>query len=197
MLVNGVTPRRLAWLGLIVSAPMFVLEAHADPAAIVVAQNAGHDRPVVAFFERLFGNDAFTLTMPIAGATLTSGFGMRRNPILGTWTLHAGVDWSAPRGTPIYAAGDGIVISAGWENGYGYTTRILHDDGVETIYAHQSRITAGVVEGAVVSQGQMIGEVGSTGNATGPHLHYEVRLDGEPVDPFGAALRQAGLVVAN
>lgn len=167
--------------------------AESDVATTVALQEVERNRPIAAFFTRLF-NRQQALTTPIAEAILTSGFGMRRNPVLGTWALHAGVDFSAPRGTPILAAGDGIVISAEWESGYGYTTRILHSDGVETIYAHQSRIADGIVPGANIRQGQIVGLVGATGNATGPHLHYEIHVDGEPVDPFGTDLRQAGLV---
>lgn len=173
------------------SAPALAESAtEADIAA--ATQTASNNRPFAAFFDRLFNRQTL-LSIPVAGAVLTSGFGMRRNPILGTWVLHAGVDLSAPRGTAIYAAGDGIVMSAEWESGYGYTTRIIHPNGVETVYAHQSRIAAEVMPGAAVVQGQTIGLVGATGNATGPHLHYEVRIDGEPVDPLGADMRQAGL----
>ncbi len=79
------------------------------------------------------------------------------------------------------------------KGGYGYTTRIIHPNGVETVYAHQSRIAVGVTPGAAVVQGQTIGLVGATGNATGPHLHYEILVDGEPVDPLGAEIQQAAL----
>lgn len=134
------------------------------------------------------------LLLPVTGAILTSGYGMRRNPFGGGSRLHAGIDLSAPAGTPIMAAGDGIVVSAEWENGYGYTTRILHQDGVETMYAHQSSIADWIAPGAEVSQGDIIGAIGTTGNATGPHLHYEVRINGQLVDPLGSELRQAALV---
>ena len=131
------------------------------------------------------------LSMPVAEGRLSSPYGMRLNPVLGAWMLHAGIDWSAPRGTPILAAGDGVVISVGWEGGYGYTTRILHADGVATAYAHQSRFAPGIELGAVVVQGQVIGQVGSTGNATGPHLHYEVTVNGATVDPLAPVVTAA------
>jgi len=166
--------------------------AESGAATTVALQEVERNRPIAAFLTRLF-NRPQMLTAPIAEAILTSGFGMRRNPLLGTWMLHTGVDLSAPRGTPILAAADGVVVSAEWESGYGYTTRILHNDGVETIYAHQSRITDGIVPGANVRQGQIVGLVGATGNATGPHLHYEIHVDGEPVDPLGDEVRQAAL----
>ncbi len=132
--------------------------------------------------------------MPVAGGVLTSEFGMRQNPILGSWRLHSGIDISAAYGSAIFAAGDGVVVSAEWESGYGYTTRIRHADGLETMYAHQSALADWIAPGVRVRQGDVIGTVGTTGSATGPHLHYEVWVDGEPVDPLGTGLRQAGLV---
>lgn len=126
------------------------------------------------------------VVQPLLGGTLTSEFGMRRHPLLGTWEGHDGVDWAAPRGTTVFAAADGTVSFAGWDSGYGNTVRITHSDGVETVYAHLSRIEAGVQPGAAVVQGYVVGEVGSTGMTTGPNLHFEVRVDGTPVDPLGA-----------
>lgn len=159
--------------------------------------NAGEDDPSpgpLSALRDLFRRGPELLRLPVAGAVVTSGYGSRRNPFTGGWQLHSGVDLSAPTGTPIMAAGDGVVVSAGWENGYGYTTRIRHADGVETMYAHQSAIAAWIGEGVRVRQRDIIGAIGSTGNATGPHLHYEVRVNGTTVDPFGAELVQAGLV---
>lgn len=169
--------------------------SHADEALIV--DNAGEALNSPARIAGLFDflqRGPSLLQVPVVNASFSSGFGMRRNPVLGGWRLHAGVDWSAPRGSAILAAGDGVVLSAEWENGYGYTTRILHEDGVETMYAHQSAIAQGVVPGARVRQGAVIGAVGATGSATGPHLHYEVRINGELVDPLGAELQRAALV---
>jgi murein DD-endopeptidase MepM/ murein hydrolase activator NlpD len=96
--------------------------------------------------------------------------------------MHAGVDLAAPVGTPIYATADGLVVSAGRESGYGNVVRIQHEFGFETVYAHQSRITVKV--GQEVSRGVQIGAMGSTGRSTGSHLHYEVRVNGQPVNPM-------------
>lgn len=126
----------------------------------------------------------FLLRKPISIGELRSGYGYRIHPILGTRTLHTGVDWAAPAGTPIVAAGDGVVVSAGWSSSYGNYTRIEHGNGYETAYAHQTRIAPGIEPGARVHQGQVIGFVGSTGLSTGPHLHYEVRINSQTVDPL-------------
>jgi murein DD-endopeptidase MepM/ murein hydrolase activator NlpD len=126
----------------------------------------------------------FLLRNPCPNGVFTSGFGMRRHPILGYMKMHTGVDWAAPPGTPIIAAGDGIVEKAGWDKGgYGNQTIIRHPNGYETSYNHQSAIATGVTEGAHVHQGQVIGWVGTTGQSTGPHLHYEVIVNGNKVDP--------------
>ena len=126
----------------------------------------------------------FLMRKPLNEGRLTSAYGNRRHPVLGYLKLHTGVDWAAPRGTPIMAAGDGIVVSAGWNSGYGRYTRLRHANGYETAYAHQDRIANGVVPGAKVRQGQIIGYIGSTGLSTGPHLHYEVRINDRLVDPL-------------
>jgi murein DD-endopeptidase MepM/ murein hydrolase activator NlpD len=126
----------------------------------------------------------FLIRNPLPNGIFRSGFGMRRHPILGYMRMHTGVDWSAPRGTPIIAAGDGTVIKAGWDKGgYGNQTLIQHPNGYVTSYNHQSAIAKGVTEGARVRQGQVIGWVGTTGQSTGPHLHYEVIVNGNKVDP--------------
>ena len=96
--------------------------------------------------------------------------------------MHAGVDLAAPNGTPIYATADGVVTTAGRESGYGYVVRIRHEFGIETVYAHQSKIRVKV--GQQVSRGVQIGDMGSTGRGTGSHLHYEVRVNGQPVNPM-------------
>ena len=124
----------------------------------------------------------FLLRKPVTAGVLRSGFGMRRHPILGYTRLHAGIDYAAPRGTPILAAGNGIVERAAPTSGYGNYTVLKHTNGYESAYAHQTSFAKGIVPGARVRQGQVIGYVGSTGLSTGPHLHFEIRVNGKPVD---------------
>ncbi|MBB2972671.1 M23 family metallopeptidase [Mesorhizobium sp. RMAD-H1] len=126
----------------------------------------------------------FLLRNPVPNGIFRSPFGMRRHPILGFLRMHTGVDWAAPRGTPIIAAGNGVVERAGWTNGYGNQTILRHANGYQTSYSHQNAIASGVTPGARVRQGQVIGYVGSTGLSTGPHLHYEVIVNGTKVDPM-------------
>ncbi len=130
----------------------------------------------------------FLLRNPVPNGAFRSGFGARRHPILGYTRMHTGVDWAAPRGTPIIASGNGVVEKAGWSGGYGRQTIIRHANGYETSYNHQSAIARGVVPGAKVRQGQVIGYVGSTGLATGDHLHYELLVNGRKVDPMRVRL---------
>jgi murein DD-endopeptidase MepM/ murein hydrolase activator NlpD len=126
----------------------------------------------------------FLLRKPIADGELRSGFGMRYHPIMRYSKMHTGVDWSNRIGTPILAAGNGTVLEAGWSSGYGKHTVIQHANGYVTTYSHQSNFAAGIVPGAKVRQGQVIGYLGSTGLSTGPHLHYEVRVNGNFVNPM-------------
>ncbi|MBC2883780.1 M23 family metallopeptidase [Ochrobactrum sp. CM-21-5] len=126
----------------------------------------------------------FLLRNPVPNGVFRSPFGMRRHPILGYSRMHTGVDWAAPRGTPIIAAGNGVVEKAGWSNGYGNQTLIRHANGYVSSYNHQNAIARGVTAGARVRQGQVIGYVGSTGLSTGPHLHYELIVNGTKVDPL-------------
>ena len=130
----------------------------------------------------------FLLRNPVPNGRFSSGFGMRRHPILGFSRMHTGTDWSAPRGTPIIAAGNGVVEKAGWASGYGNQTMIRHANGYLSSYNHQSAITKGVKPGAKVKQGQVIGYVGSTGLSTGAHLHYELMVNGTKVDPLKVRL---------
>jgi len=131
----------------------------------------------------------FLLRNPVPNGKFRSSFGMRRHPILKYRRMHSGVDWSAPRGTPIIASGNGKVIKAGWDSGgYGKQTLIQHANGYVSSYNHQSKIANGVVPGARVRQGQVIGYVGSTGLSTGPHLHYELIVNGRKVDPMRVRL---------
>jgi murein DD-endopeptidase MepM/ murein hydrolase activator NlpD len=120
--------------------------------------------------------------MPLEGAQLTSGFGMRSHPVLGGRRQHHGIDLAAPTGTPVYATADGIIGRADWYSSYGLYISINHGASMETRYAHLSRLA--VAAGDNVKKGDLIGYVGSTGRSTGPHLHYEVRVDGLAVNPI-------------
>lgn len=120
--------------------------------------------------------------MPLNGAKLTSDFGMRTHPVLGGRRNHKGIDLGAPTGTPVYATADGIVDRAEWFSSYGLFVGIDHGAGLETRYAHMSRLA--VADGEWVNKGDIIGYVGSTGRSTGPHLHYEVRIEGIAVNPI-------------
>lgn len=124
----------------------------------------------------------FLMKTPINGARISSRFGKRRHPISGFTRLHKGTDFAAPTGTPIYAAGNGVVERASRYGGYGHYIRIRHAKGYKTAYAHLSRYGSGIKSGRSVRQGQVIGYVGSTGASTGPHLHYEVYKNGKAVD---------------
>ncbi len=121
---------------------------------------------------------------PVDGARITSKFGMRFHPVLNYNKMHKGVDFAAPIGTPIYAAKDGTVTWAAMKGPNGNLTVLQHDKDMQTYYLHQSMFMPGVTAGAHVTQGQKIGEIGTTGRSTGPHLHFEVHLGGEPVDPL-------------
>lgn len=140
------------------------------------------------------------LRTPINAARITSGFGMRRHPILGYSKMHQGVDFGASTGTPIMAGGDGIVKQKGWVNGYGNFVLIQHNNTYSTAYGHMSRF-GNIKQGGRVKQGQVIGYVGATGRATGPHLHYEVRANGRQVNPaakqFNLASGLTGRELAN
>jgi murein DD-endopeptidase MepM/ murein hydrolase activator NlpD len=126
----------------------------------------------------------FLMRTPVDGARLSSGFGMRRHPILGYSRMHKGVDFAAPSGTPIYAAGAGRVVASGRNGGYGNYIRIRHTSEFSTAYAHLSRIAKGVAPGQRIRQGQVIGYVGTTGRSTGPHLHYEVLRNDSQINPL-------------
>jgi len=120
--------------------------------------------------------------MPLEGAKLTSGYGMRTHPVLGGRRRHSGIDLAAPTGTPVYATADGLVGRADWFSSYGLYISIDHGADMETRFAHLSRLA--VAAGDNVKKGDLIGYVGSTGRSTGPHLHYEVRIDGVAVNPI-------------
>jgi len=127
--------------------------------------------------------------LDVARLTISSAFGKRRHPLLGFTRLHAGVDFAAPPGTPVLAAGDGRIVQAGRNGGYGNWVQIAHQGALSTGYAHMQRIARGIRRGVSVRQNQVIGFVGTTGLSTGPHLHFELRRGGTPVDPLSVAHR--------
>jgi murein DD-endopeptidase MepM/ murein hydrolase activator NlpD len=137
----------------------------------------------------------FLLQTPLAVVRITSGFGVRRHPVLGYNKMHQGIDFGGATGTPIYAAGDGVVSEAGRKGGYGNWVSIKHSGGWATGYAHMSRFAPGLRRGQTVRQGQLIGYVGATGRVTGPHLHYEVMKNGVKINPKGAKV-PAGSVLS-
>lgn len=130
----------------------------------------------------------FLIRNPVPNGRMTSGFGMRRHPVLRFSRMHTGTDWAAPRGTPIIATGNGVVEKAGWASGFGNQTLVRHANGYVSSYNHQSAIAKGVTEGTRVTQGQVIGYVGSTGLSTGAHLHYELIVNGTKVDAMKVRL---------
>lgn len=127
------------------------------------------------------GSGVMPAGSPLGGSVLTSGFGMRRHPLFGGYRPHLGVDLAAPTGTPIFAPSDGVVGKADWAGGYGLLVALEHGKGIQSRYGHLSRLN--VSAGQRVRKGDVIGYVGSTGRSTGPHLHYEIRIDGRPVQP--------------
>lgn len=135
------------------------------------------------------------LKTPINGAKITSGFGMRNHPLLGYTRMHRGVDFGAATGTPIYAAGDGVIEFIGPKSGYGNVVKIKHNEKYASLYAHTSRFAANLRVGSKVKQGQVIAYVGSSGLATGPHLHYEIWVNNQQVNPSGVKFK-TGVVLA-
>jgi murein DD-endopeptidase MepM/ murein hydrolase activator NlpD len=143
------------------------------------------DDAVIDFYDET-GKSAkkFLVRKPVNNAIMRSGFGSRRHPILGYVKMHTGVDWATPYGTPIFASGNGVVESVGWEGGYGKYVKLKHNNGYETAYGHMSAYAKGLEVGKRVRQGQVIGFVGSTGQSTGAHVHYEILVNGRFVDPM-------------
>ena len=129
---------------------------------------------------------------PVDGARISSKFGMRFHPVLHFAKLHGGIDFAAPTGTPIYAAGTGVIEFAGPKGPNGNFVALRHDNGWRTLYLHMNRFGDGIATGVRVTQGQQLGEVGTTGRSTGPHLHYEVHIDGEKVDPLSVPTDASG-----
>jgi murein DD-endopeptidase MepM/ murein hydrolase activator NlpD len=147
------------------------------------------DDSVVDYYDET-GKSAkkFLVRKPVANAIMRSGFGGRRHPILGYVKMHTGVDWATAYGTPIFASGTGVLEKVGLEGGYGKYVRIKHNNGYETAYGHMSAFAKGMEIGKRVRQGQVIGFVGSTGQSTGPHVHYEILVNGRFVDPMRVKL---------
>ncbi len=137
------------------------------------------------------------LKSPIAFTRISSGFSMRLHPILGVWKQHKGVDFAAATGTPIHAAGDGVIDFQGQQNGYGNVVVLKHWSNYSTAYGHMSRFAPGMHKGSKVSQGDVIGYVGMTGWATGPHLHYEFRINNDPRDPMTVNIPNAQPLASN
>ncbi|MEM7041386.1 MAG: M23 family metallopeptidase [Pseudomonadota bacterium] len=133
------------------------------------------------------GQTLAVLKNPTEGALLTSRYGMRRHPITGANQPHRGIDLAAPIGTPVLAAADGTLLSQGVQGTFGNLSRIKHGTNVVTAYAHLDRFELGLTPGMTVTKGQVIGYIGTTGRSSGPHLHYEVLVDGEHVDPLGVS----------
>ena len=134
---------------------------------------------------------------PIDGARLSSSYGVRKHPILGYNKLHKGVDFAAPKGTPIYAAGNGVIDFVGKNGGYGKYIRIRHNSSYKTAYAHLSNYKKNIYKGIRVSQGEVIGYVGSTGKSTGPHLHYEVIYQNKQINPMKMKLPSGKILKDN
>ena len=145
------------------------------------------------------GQSAKSMLMktPVDGARISSGFGMRFHPILGYTRMHKGVDFAVPTGTPVMAAGAGTIQTADWERGYGNFILLNHGNGYATAYAHLSRFALGIHAGTHVRQGQVIAYSGATGLATGPHLHYEVRINGVQVNPATVKVARGQILAGN
>lgn len=147
-----------------------------------IRRHSGEFKPGSRFARRLGALPA-SLRLMVDGARLVSGFGPRRDPILGIMAMHRGVDLAAPAGTPVRAAADGVVARAGRSGAYGNRIRIRHDAMLTTIYAHLRGFAPGIRPGKLVRRGAIIGTVGTTGRSTGPHLHFELLRGGVRIDP--------------
>ncbi|AVP87775.1 membrane protein [Candidatus Phycorickettsia trachydisci] len=134
------------------------------------------------------------LKNPIQATRISSHFGSRKHPILGYTRMHKGVDFAAPRGTPIYAAGDGVITGMGRKGGYGNFVQIKHHSSLSTFYAHISKFHPSIKPGTRIKQGKVIAYVGATGTASGPHLHYEVHINGRAVNPLSIKTSTANLL---
>ncbi len=154
-----------------------------------------HDGDGVDYFDAK-GESAKSMLMktPVDGARISSGFGMRFHPLLGYTRMHKGIDFAVPVGTPVMAAGGGTIESAGWVNGYGNFMVVDHGNNYETAYGHLSRFAPGMHKGSHVHQGQVIAFSGNTGLSTGPHLHYEIRIHKEQVNPLTVKVARGRLL---
>ena len=128
------------------------------------------------------------LRTPVEVVRVTSTMGARKHPVRRTWQTHEGTDFAAPAGTRVFASGDGEVVFIGSQNGFGKVIKLKHPKDTQTVYAHLSAFASNLRLGETVTQGDVIGLVGSTGWATGPHLHYEYRVANKPIDPFNVSL---------
>ncbi len=154
-----------------------------------------NDNGHVDYFDELGKNiKGFLLKTPVEVARVTSSFGMRLHPLLGYTRMHAGIDFGAPTGTPVFAAGAGVVKEERWAGGYGHWLKIEHQGGWATGYGHLSRYAAGLHVGEKVAQGQIVAYVGSTGMSTGPHLHYEIMKGNQKLNPSSAAVPQGTIL---
>jgi murein DD-endopeptidase MepM/ murein hydrolase activator NlpD len=151
------------------------------PASAVFSIALPSPRPAITTSGPFRFSGEMPSVMPVSARGMTSSFGLRQHPLLGTLRSHSGVDLAASQGSPIIATSDGLVGAAGWAGGYGLLVALDHGNGLQTRYAHMSRLN--VVPGQRVGKGEVIGFVGSTGMSTGPHLHYEIRVNGRPVNP--------------
>lgn len=180
------------------------------PGRILAAEFVNKDRVVRrVYFESAEGGDYYTpdgkgsktsfLRSPIEFTRITSGFSAARfHPILKQWRAHKGIDLAAPKGTPIVSVANATVAYAGWRNGYGNMIELHHGNGIDTVYGHLSGFANGIHTGASIRQGDLIGFVGMTGWATGPHLHYEFKINGVQHDPLGSEVpRYASNVTAH
>ena len=158
---------------------------------VIIVARRSRDR-VPPITDAAVGATAFTLaSAPVAGARISSGYGPRLHPVLGYSKMHRGIDFALPRGAPVHAVADGVVVEAGRRGAYGNYVRIRHDARTETAYAHLGAFAEALRVGTRVLRGQTIGAVGSTGRSTGAHLHYEVLVDGRQIDPRTAELPAA------
>ena len=170
------------------NAQLIYLSGSIGTERVTLYRHVAVDGTVGWYDEQGRGARPFLLRKPLATGRFRSPYGMRRHPIRKRMRMHWGVDWSAPGGTPIYAAADGVVKEARWAGGNGRRVILVHPNGYESSYSHQRRFAKGIRPGARVKQGQVIGYVGTTGLSTGNHLHYELKVNGQRVDPMRVRL---------